>query len=370
MFGRNREDPFKKWMLLEEMPGVRLSRRQKARGAGKMLLDFLEVAEAEMASEKPDQWRVLHAASSLALISAEWDEKPIRQAVRLYSRLLETGRIRGGDLQSCFLDIIGRAAQEHTVPFWAEMIKMTIPRERFGKRRKRYAGAALAWLVVKRACGDALEVLLEASQDESWQVRLAAVQHLRLLCGRKGLTMPPAVWTRIERIAVADSCFEPRHMARMALLEAGRAIPGAAEDRILGFEVRLSGCPQFRAVLELSNRSSFDSLASMVLAAFDWDDDHLYEFHLTGKQADRDFIMGRGGPMGWGCEAQDDEPAPDADLFEAGIEPKHKFVFFFDFGDCNSFSVRATYSARPAPGARYPRIVSLRGTPPEQYPEW
>lgn len=47
----------------------------------------------------------------------------------------------------------------------------------------------------------------------------------------------------------------------------------------------------------------------------------------------------------------------------------HSLLFLFDYGDEWHFRVTLTKTAKKTAKARYPRVIAIRGTAPEQYPE-
>jgi hypothetical protein len=364
------DDPLLGWMRSQKFGRAGLFGRRKARTRDKMLRRFLSTVKTETAKEKPDQWKVERVAAELEGPPVELGEEPVAEAMQLYSHILEVGRFGGDRIQSSLLYAIGMAAQEQTVTFWQNMFSVTIPRDRFSRKRKRFAAAALAWLFVKEGSNVAMDALLKACGNENEHARSEAVRHLRILCADEERTIPSAVWERIEAVAANDNAFQPRHLARMTLLEAEREVPGTEDEKVFGFEVKLKGFPGFRAVVETRAHSDFDILAGAILRAFGWDRDHLYEFHLTGKRGDDDFVIGKGDPFGWNYEMVDREPPPEPTIAESGIVPKHCFVFLFDFGDDHYFNVKTSYVADLEPGVSYPRAASTKGTPPEQYPDW
>ncbi len=364
------DDPLLDWLRTEAFRRSGLFGRQKAGAGDSLLRRLVKTVKTEMAKDKPDQWKVERVAAQLEGPPLEVGEDSVAAGMQLYLEILERGRFGGDRIQSSLLYALGRAAQEQTVAFWQKMFSVTIPRDRFSRKRKRFAAAALAWLVVTRDSTAATDSLIEACGSDNEHARSEAIRHLHILCADEAREVPPAVWETLEAVAAGDSAFEPRYLARLALLESERQIPGEGEKKVFGFEVKLKGFAGFKAVLELRGDSSFDILASTILRAFGWDMDHMFEFHLTGKRSDKDFVLGGGGLFGWNGEEDDRTPLPEPTLAESGIAPRHSFVFLFDFGDYHYFNVKTLHVAEPERGVRYPRIVSTKGTPPEQYPEW
>ena len=127
------------------------------------------------------------------------------------------------------------------------------------------------------------------------------------------------------------------------------------------FQANLAG---FRGVTrEVAVRSdqTLEDLHLVLQTAFEWADDHLYSFWLTGTF--------------WDSEAEYTSPIePDAGadtadtaiVGELGLETGQKLAYLFDFGD--EWRVQLTVSRiEPADGGDYPRIVASKGQAPPQY---
>ncbi|MGZ8158808.1 MAG: IS1096 element passenger TnpR family protein [Methylobacter sp.] len=110
--------------------------------------------------------------------------------------------------------------------------------------------------------------------------------------------------------------------------------------------------------------SSLDELAYGILAAFDFNSDHLYEFIYKNEYGIEESIAHP--------EADSDHEYCTADC-PVGYLPLYKgmtFIFHFDFGDDWEFKIRV--EAMPSAESNYSEltVIEKRGTPPEQYTDW
>ena len=77
------------------------------------------------------------------------------------------------------------------------------------------------------------------------------------------------------------------------------------------------------------------------------DDDQLmelpfYSFHMNGQRGDRRYAFA--------CPYEDDRPpwTDEAVIGELGLVMKHKFLYYFDYGDSHEFEIEVT--RYPPPG--------------------
>ena len=112
--------------------------------------------------------------------------------------------------------------------------------------------------------------------------------------------------------------------------------------------------------LAVRDDQTLADLHGVLQTAFDWADDHLYSFWLTGTFWDSE-----------GEYTSPIEPDPGADtadtetVGELGLETGQKLAYVFDFGD--EWRVPLTVSRiEPADGGEYARIVESKGQAPPQ----
>ncbi|MCI5211494.1 MAG: hypothetical protein D3910_22545, partial [Candidatus Electrothrix sp. ATG2] len=113
--------------------------------------------------------------------------------------------------------------------------------------------------------------------------------------------------------------------------------------------------------IAVSGESSFDSLAETILQAFDFGNDHLYQFIYKDRYGLKKYIN---------HPALEEEPFTDEVrlgevVFFSGME----MTFFFDFGDCWEFLVVVEEIDAERTDSE-PVILERRGKAPEQYPDY
>ncbi|HSO51268.1 MAG TPA: plasmid pRiA4b ORF-3 family protein [Actinomycetes bacterium] len=111
--------------------------------------------------------------------------------------------------------------------------------------------------------------------------------------------------------------------------------------------------------LELAVDQTLAELGECILAAFGFEDDHLWSFFLSGRPWDRASEYAR-------------LPDPPVGDRKRGVRvgaapPREEFLFLFDYGDEWHFGVRLVRTGEVEPGARYPRVVASQGQAPPQY---
>jgi hypothetical protein len=191
------------------------------------------------------------------------------------------------------------------------------------------------------------------------------------------------------------------------------------------FHVSLRGRGRTWRKIELRADQTLHDLHLAIQEAFEWDNDHLYAFYMSGKAWDsaseyrlpEDYA-----PWGEIIEDDDDEPEPPeltpeereaslrqlfgpdsrltlaemeaemadfwesfwADEAEAGphnsletelaalnLQPGQEFLYLFDFGDDHRFKVRVSaINGQAGPVSDYTRVVESVGKSPPQYPDW
>lgn len=137
----------------------------------------------------------------------------------------------------------------------------------------------------------------------------------------------------------------------------------------------------FRTI-ELKGRHTLADLHGAILAAFERESDHAYEFQIGGTEphdpratryastpsametvADRDGVN----------EAIDSSiaiDANDAPVGSLGLTVGQSFGYWFDFVDDWYHRVEVLAISDKPPRGRYPRITERAGVSPPQYPNW
>jgi Plasmid pRiA4b ORF-3-like protein len=113
--------------------------------------------------------------------------------------------------------------------------------------------------------------------------------------------------------------------------------------------------------IAIGAKSTLDDLASMILNAYDFDFDHLYEFSYRNRFGAREAVLHPYSDEGpYGSEIQ---------IGEVPIAIGQSMTFLYDFGDNWKFTVilEQVESEKVTPK---PSILESHGKPPEQYPSW
>lgn len=106
---------------------------------------------------------------------------------------------------------------------------------------------------------------------------------------------------------------------------------------------------------------SLDSLASAIIRAFDFDNDHLYDFRYRdcrGKSRRYNHPDCNEGPY-----------TTEISLGETGLTVKDEMLFTYDYGDDWKFALKLE-KIDPECGVRRPAVIASAGEAPEQYPSY
>ncbi len=185
------------------------------------------------------------------------------------------------------------------------------------------------------------------------------------------------------------------------------------------FHVSLPGTGRTWRKIELRADQTLHDLHTAIQHTFEWDNDHLYAFFMSGRawDSDSEYRLPEGHTP-WGEYIEDDdvdeleppELTPEEreaqlrqffgedsglslaemeakiadfweDVAESGpgnaletqlsalnLQPKQEFMYLFDFGDEHRFKVRLhTINEQADPTVAYPRLIEAVGDLPPQY---
>ncbi len=133
----------------------------------------------------------------------------------------------------------------------------------------------------------------------------------------------------------------------------------AAEIYVL--RAALAGFRGVSRKLALRGDETLADLHQLLQFAFEWDDDHLYAFWLTGAFWDRQ-VASYGRPE----FEQEGQRSARARLDRLDLQVGQKLAYVFDFGE--EWRVRLTVvEIRPASTATFPPILASCGDAPPQY---
>ena len=111
--------------------------------------------------------------------------------------------------------------------------------------------------------------------------------------------------------------------------------------------------------IEICGNSTLDQLCEVIIKAFDFDSDHLYEFCMDNRMY---------GEHSYQSYPEGDDLSTDVKLDEIGLCKGQKFTLHYDFGDDWMFTITVSKISKVQDGFE-PRIVKAQGSI-EQYPDW
>lgn len=112
-------------------------------------------------------------------------------------------------------------------------------------------------------------------------------------------------------------------------------------------------------VIEISGDHSLDDLCGAILSAFDFIDEHLYEFCMDNRMYS---------DYSYQSDPEDGEPSTRVKLDKIGLDIKQKFSLHYDFGDDWMFTITVQNISETSEKIT-PNVIKGKGSI-EQYPEW
>ncbi|MBZ9633746.1 plasmid pRiA4b ORF-3 family protein [Clostridium sp. FP1] len=112
--------------------------------------------------------------------------------------------------------------------------------------------------------------------------------------------------------------------------------------------------------IRMSHRSTFEDLHLAIQSAFNFDNDHLYDFYIGGNRRTAK-ITYAGNPQ--------EGIVDDITIGEASLYKGQKIKYLFDFGDEWEFDIIVTDIDKNATLPIQPEVIESKGKSPEQYPE-
>lgn len=113
--------------------------------------------------------------------------------------------------------------------------------------------------------------------------------------------------------------------------------------------------------LAVPSKWTLDDLAAVVLEAFDFDMDHLYELSYRDR---------RGRQRKYHHSYDEGPFADEVTLAESSWPVQSEMRFRFDFGDCWDFTLKLERIEPPNPKLRKARLLDSAGEAPLQYPDY
>jgi hypothetical protein len=137
----------------------------------------------------------------------------------------------------------------------------------------------------------------------------------------------------------------------------------AAQTTLYRFLVKLEWMKTVWRRIEMRGDQTLHDLHEAIQDAFDWDDDHLYAFFLSGKAWDQQTAYES--PFGEG-----ERSAAKYRLEHLSLQPGQQIAYIIDFGDelQHQIKLEAIIPGGAQPGVEYPQITERHGDAPPQYP--
>jgi len=128
------------------------------------------------------------------------------------------------------------------------------------------------------------------------------------------------------------------------------------------FKVSLRSCYSCYRIIQCRGSHTFEDLHLAIQNAFDFDNDHLYAFHLDGKRRAQNSIN----------SPYSEEPpfADDICIAEAKVRISQKILYVFDYGDYWMFDVTLLSICESDTVLLRPVTTKSVGKAPEQYPSY
>ena len=168
----------------------------------------------------------------------------------------------------------------------------------------------------------------------------------------------------------------------MTAKSTARARKRAERKRLFQLEVTLTSGPidedfaeknpVISRTLEIRSDQTLEVLHEAIFAAFDRDDEHLYEFHLGGGQPMDPKARRYVEPMAMDSPFLDGEPASDVTRTTLGsldLQVGDAFAYWFDFGDDWWHEIQVLAIEEKVPRGRLPKVTGRVGESPPQYPD-
>ena len=145
---------------------------------------------------------------------------------------------------------------------------------------------------------------------------------------------------------------------KKSLIQPDKAV---IEDGVVIFKVSLG---KVYRKLAIPSGISLDELADCILAAFNFSNDHLYEFIYKNDYGIKERVVH---PY---AESDDDLYTSECIVGELPLYEGMEITFHFDFGDDWRFQVVVESIAAEDISFSEPKVIENHGKPPEQYPDW
>ena len=315
-----------------------------------------------------DSSMIRRLAATWVTCASDYCPKPTAcPAIKCYApknqRVVAKGGAGNTYMQENLLELIATTQDPVSIPFWLDIVNLARPRDSFTTKRRTYAAASLARLAIQTNSAEAYAALRHLAQHPRADVRALAVYYLGCAYRDVERVVPTEVIAELSEIAVRDSSFEPRFQARALLRDTENSVPLDNPGGVYAFKVKYRWAPGITRTIELKSEQTLWDLHQAIQRALKWGDNHFYSFFMNGQKWDRRYAFA----------SPDDEDHPpfvdEAVIGELGLTPKHKFMYYFDYGDGHEFQIQVVGVYPQARPSDYPCATASQGEI-AQYPSW
>jgi len=127
--------------------------------------------------------------------------------------------------------------------------------------------------------------------------------------------------------------------------------------------VKHRALPKVWRDIEIAEDQTLEDLHLIIQQAYDWSDDHLYSFFMSGEAWDQGSEIG----SPWSESSGHTHQVAIGDL---SLKPRRSFLYLFDYGDNHEFDVQVLKVNPSSPQGNYPHIIARQGKAPPQYPDY
>lgn len=144
-----------------------------------------------------------------------------------------------------------------------------------------------------------------------------------------------------------------------------RASRLAAKGPVKTFTLRVNhrALPKVWRDIEIAEDQTLEDLHLAIQRAYEWDDDHLYTFFMSGREWDQGSEIG----SPW---SETRRHTHQVEMGNLDLKPGMKFLYLFDYGDSHEFDVQILTANPSASKGSYPKVVGQKGKAPPQYPDY
>lgn len=123
--------------------------------------------------------------------------------------------------------------------------------------------------------------------------------------------------------------------------------------------VRLSWARGVWREIAIRGEHTLADLHHAILDAFEWGDDDIYAFYMSGDVSDISSM--------YASDNEEDRMPTKVRLDSLNLDEEATFLYLFAEGERNQFPIKVMMIDEPDHGATYPDVVDENGESPEQY---